>query len=85
MQALQGSFGRLRVPLNITNAEGRARLIELCVRLHNVCANLVGINEIRNVYEPLWHGKDDALWFEFENLLIQDIRRRDCVARFFHL
>ena len=50
MRELQGSFGRLRVPLEIGDMEKRADLIESCFRLHNLCTRLVGINQIRNVY-----------------------------------
>jgi hypothetical protein len=39
MQALQGSFEWLHVPLSLSIAEGCTQLIELCVRLHNVHAN----------------------------------------------
>jgi hypothetical protein len=46
MRALQGSFGRLRVPLEINHTEQRAGLIETCVRLHNLRAERVGINQI---------------------------------------
>ncbi|KAI0048880.1 hypothetical protein FA95DRAFT_1539072 [Auriscalpium vulgare] len=82
MRALQGSFGRLRVPMDIEDDEGRANLIEVCVRLNNLRAICVGINQIRNVYMPIWRQADDDLWFGFENMLFADIRRRDRVARF---
>jgi hypothetical protein len=36
MRAIQGSFARLRVPLDANNAPGRSILIETCMRLHNV-------------------------------------------------
>jgi hypothetical protein len=85
MRALQGSFGRLRVPLDINNNSARADLIKVCIRLHNVRCIMVGINEIRNVYEPLWRGQDDELWFQSENILFGDIRRRDRLAQFFRI
>ncbi|KAI0308625.1 hypothetical protein OF83DRAFT_206224 [Amylostereum chailletii] len=85
MRALQGSFGRLRVPLKIDDDNGRADLIELCARLSNIRALCVGVSEIRNVYEPLWRDEDDELWFQFENMMIGEIRRRDRVSRFHRL
>ncbi|KAG8714382.1 hypothetical protein FRC08_011989 [Ceratobasidium sp. 394] len=56
MRAIQGSFARLRMPLSATDKEGRGRLIETCLRLHNVRTSLVGINQIRTVYLPKWTG-----------------------------
>lgn len=64
----QGSFGRLRLPMDITNNDGRAALLEICCRLNNVRATCVGISQIRNVYEPLWRGEDDELWFGFRSM-----------------
>lgn len=83
MRALQGSFGRLRVPLDPNDPEWRCDLLELCVRMNNVRASLVGINQIRNVYLPTWREAEDArLWFEFEDMLLSDVRAGDRVSRF---
>ncbi|KAI0045038.1 hypothetical protein FA95DRAFT_1589928 [Auriscalpium vulgare] len=79
---MQGSFGRLRVPMDIEDDEGRANLIEVCVCMNNLRAICVGINHIRNVYMPIWRQADDDLWFGFENMLFADIRCRDRVAQF---
>lgn len=46
MRGLQGSFGRLRLPLNINDDEGRGDFLEICARMNNVRASLVGINQI---------------------------------------
>lgn len=46
MRALQGSFGRLRLPLGIGDAEERGDLLEMCVRLHNLRTQRVGYNQI---------------------------------------
>lgn len=54
MRGLQGSFGRLRIPLEIGRNDQRGNLIETCVRLNNLRAECVGINQIRAVYMPLW-------------------------------
>ncbi|KAH9062428.1 hypothetical protein EDB87DRAFT_1607265 [Lactarius vividus] len=50
MWAIQGSFGRLRVPLDIGDNQDRARLLEVCVHLNNLRVNCVGISQIRGVY-----------------------------------
>jgi hypothetical protein len=54
MQSLQGSFGRLRVPLDVSYGDRDADLLEICVRLQNLPTCLVGINQIRSVYMPIW-------------------------------
>jgi hypothetical protein len=80
---LQGSFGRLRVPLDINAVEARQELLELCCRLNNVRAQLVGINQIRNVYMPVWKAsEDEQLWKNLGDMLFGEIRRRDRVSRF---
>lgn len=83
-RALQGAFGRLRVPLEISNAERRGELLEICSRLHNVRTRLVGTNQIRTVYMPCWQStpEDIEIWRNFENMLFSDQRRHDRVARF---
>ena len=84
VRGLQGSFGRLRIPLEIGRQNERGDLIELCVRLNNVRAELVGINQIRTVYMPLWKQtrEEEETWANFENMLFSDQRRSDRVARF---
>lgn len=84
MRGLQGAFGRLRVPLEIANKEARGDLIEICVRLHNLRAIRVGINQIRTVYLKCWQDTDDdtAVWQDFENMLFSEQREKDRVSRF---
>ncbi|KAF7375533.1 hypothetical protein MSAN_00441500 [Mycena sanguinolenta] len=84
MRGLQGAFGRLRLPLEIDNAERRANLLETCIRLHNFRARRVGHNQIREVYMPLWRQttEDEQVWDGFEKMLFSDQRRKDRVARF---
>jgi hypothetical protein len=83
MRGLQGSFGRLRIPLEINRNAERGDLLEICVRLHNLRARLVGINQIRSVYMPLWkHTREEEVWSNFENMLFGEQRRSDRVARF---
>lgn len=83
MRDLQGSFGRLRIPLEVEDVEKRADLIESCFRLHNLRTRLVGINHIRNVYVPVWcEGNGKRVWQGFEHILFSDQRRCDRVQAF---
>jgi len=83
MRTMQGSFGRLRVPLDINDEMGRQVLLETCVRLNNIRARCVGINQIRSVYMPVWRAsEDEQLWENLGNVLYKDIRKRDRVSRF---
>jgi hypothetical protein len=50
MWAIQGTFGRLCIPLDISNQEAHSDLIEICLQLHDLCAIHVGINQIWTVY-----------------------------------
>ena len=58
MRSLRGSFGRLRIPLEVTYADRRGDLLEICVRLQNLCTHLVGINQIRSMYMPIWKADE---------------------------
>ncbi|KAH9944896.1 hypothetical protein B0H21DRAFT_436067 [Amylocystis lapponica] len=83
MRGLQGSFGRLRLPLDIHRIKRRQSLLENCVRMNNVRARLIGISQIRNVYMPIWKdGDGDGVWEDLGNFLMRDIRRNDRVSRF---
>lgn len=84
MRALQGCFGRLRVPLEISCAEERAHLLETCMRLHNLRTQVVGINQIRTVYFKHWWdgGDEERLWNSCDHILYSDVRQNDRVARF---
>jgi hypothetical protein len=62
MRALQGCWSRLYMPLDTHDAEGRARLLHICMRLHNVRTRMVEINQIRSVYIPIWNdGQNQRL------------------------
>ncbi|KAF8825653.1 hypothetical protein HHX47_DHR6000194 [Lentinula edodes] len=83
MRIMQGSFGRLRVPLDINSDESHLRLLELCCRLFNVRSNCVGINQIRTVYMPSWRASEgDEMWDALGDLMFGEIRKRDRVSRF---
>lgn len=83
MRTLQGSFGRLRVPLDINSREKRVRLLRTCCFLTNLRARRVGISQIRNVYVPIWReSEDERLWDNLGQMMFGEIRRNDRVARF---
>ncbi|KAG2067553.1 hypothetical protein BDR04DRAFT_1212289 [Suillus decipiens] len=84
MQAIQGAFGRLCLPLNITNKEAHSNLIEVCLWLHNLCATHIGTNQIRTVYMKLWQATEDDMdvWQDFENMLFSEQRKKDQVSCF---
>jgi hypothetical protein len=84
MRALQGSFGRLRVPLEVKHTERHASLLETCVQLHNLCALKVGINQIRTVYLKEWCVTEelDELWKNFETMLFSEQRSKDRVSNY---
>jgi hypothetical protein len=84
MQAVQGSFARLRVPLDANDAPARAQLIETCLRLHNVRTRIVGINQIRSVYMPVWTG-GQVDFFEKLSLALFPPAERINRSRTFHL
>jgi hypothetical protein len=84
MHAIQGSFGRLQMPLNCNNNSSRGDLIEICLRLHNLRTIKVGINQIRTVYMKHWQQTDEdiELWIGFETMLFSEQRKNDRVAHF---
>ncbi len=84
MCSLQGSFGRLRVPLEVNDVVRRADLLEICVRLHNLRARRVGFNQIQTVYMHEWCADGDQLhlWQSFEHILFSDQRKIDRVSRY---
>ena len=83
MRELQGSFGRLRIPLAAEDLDQRANLIEVCFQLHNLRTRLVGINQIKNVYVPIWcEGSGERVWEGFERILFADQQKHDRVSTF---
>jgi hypothetical protein len=81
---LQGTFGRLRLPLDINDPEQRGDLLEVCFRLFNLCMRRIGINQIRSVYLPIWfeNNNEERIWQDFGDMLFSEQRKNDCVARF---
>lgn len=69
MRTIQGSFGRLRVPLKISSSASHSHLLETTVRLTNLRARCVGISQIRNVYMPIWKAlEDEQLWVDLGDM-----------------
>ena len=83
-RGLQGSFGRLRVPLEINSINRRNDILETCVRAFCLRTRRVGINQINTVYVGEWTRNDGErrIWEDFENMLFADQRRHDRVLRF---
>ena len=61
MRALQGSFGRLRTPLPSNDAH-RARIISVCIHLHNLRTVRIGINQIKTVFNRAWADPDGQVY-----------------------
>jgi len=81
MRAIQGSFGRLSVPLPIEDDRYRAQMLLCCFRLHQLRVRCVGINQIKTVYDPLWQNSPEQALVRLSQSLF-DRRRNDRVARF---
>ena len=78
MRTMQGSFGRLCVPLQINYHDLRGDLLETCTRLFNLRARKVGLNQIRTVYMPIWReNEQDHVWKDFEEMLFSEQRQLD--------
>jgi hypothetical protein len=84
MRSIQGSFGRLRLPLPIEDSNLRANLLETCFRLHNLRTRRIGRNQIQKVYMPEWRRtkEDEEIWTNFENMLFGEQKDNDRVSRF---
>jgi hypothetical protein len=83
-RGLQGSFGRLRVPLDVNLVERRGDIIETCVRGYCLRTRRVGLNQIQTVYIKEWATNQHELrvWADFENMLFGEQRQHDRVLRF---
>ena len=82
MWTIQGSFGCLHLPLPIANTRACANLIEACIQLSNVCAQLVGISQIWEVFMPIWKEEEGNVWDSFKTMFFRQLRQRDWVSRF---
>ena len=85
MHALQGSFGRLKMPLSITDIEFRSNVLMVYTRLHQLRVSIVGVNQIRNVYEHAWRDYCDEVYEDFANMMFKDIQKNDRIARYYNI
>ncbi|KIJ43747.1 hypothetical protein M422DRAFT_60301 [Sphaerobolus stellatus SS14] len=77
------SFGHLRLPLDANNNQAHEQLLKVCLWLFQLRTRLVGINQIKNVYEPIWKEAEGAdMWEGFENMMYGTVINRDRVSRF---
>eukprot|EP00299_Pterocystis_sp_00344_P008370 c3142_g1_i1.p1 GENE.c3142_g1_i1~~c3142_g1_i1.p1 ORF type:complete len:233 (+),score=21.42 c3142_g1_i1:35-700(+) len=83
MRQIQGVFARLRVPLDTNDTRGRAMIIRLCCRLHQVRCRVIGLNQIRSVYSSSW--QDGTTIQDFQQCMFRDIRKTDRMRRYYHL
>jgi hypothetical protein len=77
MQCLQRAFGRLKIPMPADDSMFRQVLIMLYARLHNARARIVGIKQIRTVYEGIWTEAGLGVYKDFKNWLFSDIQKND--------
>lgn len=86
MRSLQGSFGRLKLPMVANDSALRGRIIESCCRLHNLRARVEGIGQIKTVYAPVWTGGGGEIgsFTGFENLRFREIRNNDRIRRYYN-
>ena len=68
---LQGSFGRLRVLLEIAQEGQQGDLLETCIWVFNLWCRRVGFNQIWSVYISCWQI-ELGMWKNFECMLFSD-------------
>jgi hypothetical protein len=82
IRGIQGSFGRLKMPMSVDDSAYRFRLLEVCCRLHNLRVSLEGIDQIKTVYEEIW--KSGGSYTDFGDKSFRDIQKNDRVWRFYY-
>ncbi|KAG8723227.1 hypothetical protein FRC09_004209 [Ceratobasidium sp. 395] len=84
MRAIQGAFGRLRMPLDANDTEWRCTVIETCFRMHNLRTRLVEINQIRTVYMPVFtNGREHSFFDKLHAMIFSEIRRNDRLRQYY--
>jgi hypothetical protein len=83
MRSLQGSFGWLRIPMHSDNAHFRQLLHLVICQVHQLQKRLVGINQIKNVYERVW--RESGLYDKFEQMVFGDTWRSYRIEKFYNL
>jgi hypothetical protein len=80
---MQGSFGRLCVPLPANQHELHGMILETVAWLSNAQTRMVGINQIQTVYESIWRqGEQDLVWQGFKTMLFGEQRWCNWVHQF---
>ncbi|KAG8724940.1 hypothetical protein FRC09_011831 [Ceratobasidium sp. 395] len=82
MRSIEAVFDRLHVPLKIHDPAGRQRLLEACVRLHNLRVVCMGINEICSVYAGR-RDEVDIVREQAYRALFPNVRVHNRVGRFY--
>jgi hypothetical protein len=83
MRTIQGSFGRLKLPLPADRHRDREVILELCTRLTNVRVRTVGVSQIKSVYLPEFEKReDDQFWNEVADEFYGPAVRRDRISRY---
>ena len=72
MRSLQGSFGRLKLPLLTADHDYRVQVIEIAVQLHQVRCRSVQINQTHTVYQSV-ESEWDLLSQSFHHHLFSSI------------
>ena len=83
MRSIQGSFGRLKLPLPATNHHYRAKVLELAICLHQIRCRSVRINQTQTVYESV-ECEAEILSRSFHNMLFSTIQRRCRISRYYN-
>jgi hypothetical protein len=83
MRSLQGSFGRLRMPMPSDDHCFRQLLLNVVSRMHQVRTRLVGVNQIKTVYERAW--RESGLYDKFEEMVFRDIQKSDRIGKYYDL
>ena len=83
MRSIQGSFGRLKLPLPGTNHLYRAEVLELAVRLHQVQCRSVRINQTQTVYQSV-ETESNILSQSFHKMLFGSIQKHCRISRYYN-
>ncbi|KAI7943600.1 hypothetical protein MJO28_011128 [Puccinia striiformis f. sp. tritici] len=82
MRSIQGSFGRLKLPLPASDHQYRADLLLVVCRLHQLRCRMVGINQTASVYRSVW-DENHTLCRDFHKMLFSDIQQRCHISRYY--
>ncbi|KAA1074568.1 hypothetical protein PGT21_010309 [Puccinia graminis f. sp. tritici] len=82
MRSIQGSFGRLKMPLPATDHQYQADLLQIACRLHQLRCRSVGINQTATVYQSVWDD-NNLLCRDFHRMLFADIQGQCHISRYY--